>query len=158
MFDIAVRPWQNVLQRDMPRCNHCQLTCLHGGSYLHRRSCSRLSERILILVFLSSSHKFSRYRGDCRLAAPTDFIRGISAGKKESFRLEWQTRILNQWLPLLLQTYLTVLNGIPTEDGHFMFIGVVKLYEEILIVGILILLQDIMRSRKIFTYDFKSFT
>ena len=34
------------------------------------------------------SHEFSRYRGDCRLAVPTGFIRGISARKLDSFRLD----------------------------------------------------------------------
>ena len=39
--------------------------------------------------------------GDCKLAAPVNFIRSISAGKLDPFRLEWRTRIRNQWLPLV---------------------------------------------------------
>lgn len=50
---------------------------------------SRSSERILILVFLwYKATNFRGIRGDCRLAAPADFIRGISAGKLDSSRLE----------------------------------------------------------------------
>ena len=54
---------------------------------------SHSSERSLILVFLWN--KATNFRGivrDCRLAAPTDFIRGISAGKLDS------SRIRNQYL------------------------------------------------------------
>ena len=46
---------------------------------------SRSSERIPILVFLW----FKGIVDDCRLAAPTDFIRGILAGKLDSFRLDF---------------------------------------------------------------------
>ena len=43
------------------------------------------SERILILAFLwYIATNFRVVVGDCRLAAPTDFIRGISAGKLDS--------------------------------------------------------------------------
>ena len=50
---------------------------------------SRSSERILILVFLwYKATDFRGIAGDCRLTAPTDFIRGISAGKMDSFRLD----------------------------------------------------------------------
>ena len=51
---------------------------------------SRSSERIPILVFLW--FKAINFRGivaDCRLAAPTDFIRDILAGKLDSFRLDF---------------------------------------------------------------------
>ena len=51
---------------------------------------SRSSERIPILVFLW--FKAINFRGivdDCRLAAPTDFIRGILAWKLDSFRLDF---------------------------------------------------------------------
>ena len=49
---------------------------------------SSSSERILILVFLwYKATNFRGIGGDCRLAAPTDFIRGISPGKLDSFRL-----------------------------------------------------------------------
>ena len=41
--------------------------------------------------------------GDCRLAAPTDFIRDISAGKLDSFLLECRTRLLNQGQPLVIK-------------------------------------------------------
>ena len=41
-------------------------------------------------VSVVQRQKFSRCRGrDCRLAAPTDFIRGISAGKLDSFPLDF---------------------------------------------------------------------
>ena len=51
---------------------------------------SRSSERILILVFLwYKTTNFRSIRGDCRLAAPSDFIRGISARKLDSFRLDF---------------------------------------------------------------------
>ena len=51
---------------------------------------SRSSERILNLVFLwYKATNFRGIGGNCRLAAPTDFIRGISAGKLDSFRLEF---------------------------------------------------------------------
>ena len=49
----------------------------------------RLSECILILVFLLyKATNFRDIAGDCRLAAATGFIRGISAGKMDSFRLD----------------------------------------------------------------------
>ena len=58
---------------------------------------SRSSERILILVFLwYIATNFRGVAGDCRLVAPADFIRGISAGKLDSFLLERRTPILNQ--------------------------------------------------------------
>ena len=54
---------------------------------------SHSSERILILVFLwNKATNFRGIVGDCLLAAPTDFIRGISAGKLDS------SRIRNQYL------------------------------------------------------------
>ena len=56
---------------------------------------SRSSERILILVLWYIATNFRGVGGDCRLAAPTDFIRGISAGKLDSFLLERRTQILN---------------------------------------------------------------
>lgn len=66
-----------------------------------------LSEHILILVFLlyKATH-FQGITGDCQLAAPTDFIRDISARKLDSFLtrfrlLKWRTWILNQWLLLV---------------------------------------------------------
>ena len=50
---------------------------------------SHSSERILILVFLwNKATNFRGIVGDCLLAAPTDFIRGISAGKLDSSRLD----------------------------------------------------------------------
>ena len=65
---------------------------------------SRSSERILILVFLwYIATNFRGVADDCRLVAPTDFIRGLSAGKLDSFLLEWRTRILNQWQPLVIK-------------------------------------------------------
>ena len=49
---------------------------------------SSSSERILILLFLwYKATNFRGIGGYCRLAAPTDFIRGISPGKLDSFRL-----------------------------------------------------------------------
>ena len=58
---------------------------------------SRSSERILILVFLwYIATNFRGVAGDCRLVAPADFIRGISAEKLDSFLLERRTPILNQ--------------------------------------------------------------
>ena len=51
---------------------------------------SRSSELLLILVFLW--FKATNFRGmvpDCRLAAPTDFIRGILAGKLDFIRLRF---------------------------------------------------------------------
>ena len=51
---------------------------------------SRSSERIPILVFLwFKATNFWDIVDDCRLAAPTDFIRGILAGKLDSFRLDF---------------------------------------------------------------------
>ena len=48
------------------------------------------SERKLILVFLwYKATNFRGVAGDCRLAAPTDLIRGILAGKLDSFRLDF---------------------------------------------------------------------
>ena len=65
---------------------------------------SRSSERILILVFLwYIATNFRGVAGDCRLVAPADFIRGISAGKLDSFLLERRTPILNQWQPLVIK-------------------------------------------------------
>ena len=65
---------------------------------------SRSSERILILVFLwYIATNFRGLVGDCRLAAPTDFIRDISAGKLDSFLLECRTRLLNQGQPLVIK-------------------------------------------------------
>ena len=62
------------------------------------------SERILILVFLwYTATNFRGVVGDCRLAAPTDFIRDISAGKLDSFLLECRTRLLNQGQPLVIK-------------------------------------------------------
>ena len=53
-------------------------------------SFSRSLERILILVFLWFKATNSRgITGDCPLAAPNDFIRGISTGKLDSFRLDF---------------------------------------------------------------------
>ena len=51
---------------------------------------SRSSESILILVFLlyKATH-FQGITGDCQLAAPTDFIRDISAGKLDSIWLDF---------------------------------------------------------------------
>ena len=58
-------------------------------------------------------YKATNFRGiggDCWLAAPSDFIRGISAGKLDSFRLRKETefrfrkrrtRIRSQWFPLV---------------------------------------------------------
>lgn len=65
---------------------------------------SRSSERILILVFLwYIATNFRGVAGDCRLAAPIDFIRGISAGKLDSFLLERRVPILNQGQPLVIK-------------------------------------------------------
>ena len=51
---------------------------------------SRSSERIPILVFLRyKARNFWGITGDCRLAAPIDFIKGISAGKLNSFQLDF---------------------------------------------------------------------
>ena len=53
---------------------------------------SRSSERIPILVFLwFKATNFRDIVDDCRLAPPppTDFIRGILAGKLDSFRLDF---------------------------------------------------------------------
>ena len=62
------------------------------------------SERILILVFLwYIATNFRGVVGDCRLAASTDFIRDISAGKLDSFLLECRTRLLNQGQPLVIK-------------------------------------------------------
>ena len=59
-------------------------------SLLSKMSFSRSLERILILVFLRYKATNSRgIAGDCPLAAPTDFIRGISAGKLDLFRLDF---------------------------------------------------------------------
>ena len=46
--------------------------------------------RIQTLEFLwYKATNFQSMGGDCRLAAPTDFIRGISARKLDSFRLDF---------------------------------------------------------------------
>ena len=46
--------------------------------------------RIQTLVFLwYKATNFQSIGGDCRLAAPTDFIRGISVRKLDSFRLDF---------------------------------------------------------------------
>ena len=48
--------------------------------------------RIQTLVFLrykATDFQSIRIGGDCRLAAPTDFISGISARKLDSFRLDF---------------------------------------------------------------------
>ena len=51
---------------------------------------SRSSERIVTLVFLwCKATNFQVIRDDCRLGAPTNFIRGILAGKLDSFRLDF---------------------------------------------------------------------
>ena len=51
---------------------------------------SRSSERIPILVFLwYKARNFWGITGDCRLTAPIDFIKGISAGKLNSFQLDF---------------------------------------------------------------------
>ena len=50
---------------------------------------SHLSVCILILVVLwYKATNFRGIAGHCRLATPTDFIRGISAGKLDSFQLD----------------------------------------------------------------------
>ena len=115
------------IARDLPRCNHCQLACLHGGSYLHRLPVRVRQKASQSWCSCGQATNFRGIGSDCRLAAPTDFIRGISTGKQEFFRLEWRTRIPKQWLPLVLKTYLSVLNGTPTEDGYFVFNGVVNM-------------------------------
>ena len=49
-----------------------------------------LSELILILGFLwYKATNFQGMRGDCRSGTPTDFIMGISAGKLDSFGLNF---------------------------------------------------------------------
>ena len=51
---------------------------------------SRSSERIVTLVFLwCKATNFQGIRGDYRLGAPTNFIRGILAGKLDSFQLDF---------------------------------------------------------------------
>ena len=71
-----------IFRKMSPRTHH---------NYLYQNQCSlRSSERILTLVF--QWYKAANFRGivgDCQLAAPTDFIRGISAGKLDSFRLDF---------------------------------------------------------------------
>ena len=42
----------------------------------------------LVLLWYKATN-FQSMGGDCRLAAPTDFIRGISARKLDSFRLDF---------------------------------------------------------------------
>ena len=55
-----------------------------------RKYWSRSSERIVILVFLwCKATNFQGIGGDCRLGAPTNFIRGIPAGKLDSFRFDF---------------------------------------------------------------------
>ena len=45
-------------------------------------------KRVRIGLWYKAKH-FRGITGDCRLAAPTDFIRGIPAGKLDSFRLDY---------------------------------------------------------------------
>ena len=95
----------DIIQKTLPMWEYS------GRKYMHASDKERifLLARILILVFLC--FKVTNFRGiivDCWLAAPisTDFIRGISAGKLDSFRLEWRTRIRHQWLPLAVAVSL----------------------------------------------------
>ena len=85
----------DIIQKTLPMWEYS------GKKYMHASDKERifLLARILILVFLwFKATNFRDINVDCRLAAPisTDFIRGISAGKLDSFRLEWRTRIRHQ--------------------------------------------------------------
>ena len=77
----------DIIQKTLPMWEYS------GKKYMQASDKERifLLARILILVFLwFKATNFRDIKVDCQLAAPisTDFIRGISAGKLDSFRLE----------------------------------------------------------------------
>lgn len=100
LLNMLVSKWAMKPQRDWGRNNEKTMVLhtvffwwLYNGWH---------ARHILTLVFLwYKATNFWGIRGDCRLAAATDFIRGISANKLDSFRLDWHTRIRNQCLPLV---------------------------------------------------------
>ena len=64
---------------------------LRSSKYLTLSNLSRSSERILISLFLWYKATYFRgVGGDCRVAAPIDFIRAISAWKlRDSFQFDF---------------------------------------------------------------------
>ena len=82
---------------------------------------SRSSERILIWCYCGTkAEKFELHTGNrkSQLATPINFIRDTSAGKLDSFRLDFvsvndEMWIRDQWLPLVIKIVICLGSTVP---------------------------------------------